>query len=230
MQNSLCRRATLKNWGGPRAPDIYCDLTRVTARSFRKTWGRDTLFQPSQLSAPQRCNAERSDAQRNSFTSQFIPLFYSVIAVMPFPVFFSIARDNILHRAHHLCAFASIFPFATMVYCTKQQEIDQESQRSDVATGNAGWPSQTQTQRCGALSPKLDLRPNPQDPLRPPPPRNSLCTVFCWENQHLHKEFGRLSPLLDPPVRVPPKFFMQIFFGCFFRFVKCGCCCCRWLQ
>ena len=41
-----------------------------------------------------------------------------------------------------------------MVYCTKQQEICQESQRSDVATGNARWPSQTQTQtqRCGALS------------------------------------------------------------------------------
>ena len=41
-----------------------------------------------------------------------------------------------------------------MVYCTKQQEIYQESQRSDVATCNAGWPSQTQmqTQRCGALS------------------------------------------------------------------------------
>ena len=40
-----------------------------------------------------------------------------------------------------------------MAYCTKQQEMYQESQRSDVATGNAGWPSQTQTQtqRCGAL-------------------------------------------------------------------------------
>ena len=58
--------------------------------------------------------------------------------------------------------------------------------------------------------------PTPKTPLDPPP-RNSLCTVFCWENQHLHKEFGRLSPLLDPPARVPPKFFMQIFFGCFFR-------------
>ena len=35
----------------------------------------------------------------------------------------------------------------------KQEEIYQESQRSDVATGNAGWPlqTQTQTQRCGAL-------------------------------------------------------------------------------
>ena len=60
-----------------------------------------------------------------------------------------------LHRAHRLSAFASIFPFATMVYCTKQQKIYQESQCSDVATGNAGWASQTQTQtqRCGALRP-----------------------------------------------------------------------------
>ena len=64
----------------------------------------------------------------------------------------------------------------------------------------------------------MDLRPpTPKTPLDPPPPRNSLCTVLCWENQHLHKEFGRLSPLLDPPARVPPKFFMQIFLGCFFR-------------
>ena len=60
------------------------------------------------------------------------------------------------------------------------------------------------------------LDPTPKTPLDRPP-RNSLCTVFCWENQHLHREFGRLSPLLDPPARVPPKFFMQIFFGCFFR-------------
>ena len=86
-----------------------------------------------------------------------ISFFYSVIAVMPFPVF-SASRRNFLHRTHRPSAFASIFPFATMVYCTKQQEICQESQRSDVATGNAGWPSQTQTQtqRCGALS----LRPS----------------------------------------------------------------------
>ena len=96
--------------------------------------------------------ATRNAAMHNAifFTSQFTPLFCSFIAVMPFPVF-SIARDNFSHRAHRLSAFASKFPFATMVYCTKQQEIYQESQRSDVA----GWPSQTQTQtqRCGALSP-----------------------------------------------------------------------------
>ena len=103
------------------------------------TWG---------LSAPQRSNAERSDAQRNFFTSQFIPLFLQRHRCDALPCFFqSIARDYyFLHRAHRLSAFASIFPFATMVYCTKQQEMYQESQRSDVATGNAGWPSQTQTQ------------------------------------------------------------------------------------
>ena len=86
-----------------------------------------------------------------SFSQRYpYPFFYSVIAVTPFPVF-SIARRHFLHRTHRLSAFASNFPFATMVYCTKQQEIDQESQRSDVATGNARWPTQTQTQRCGAL-------------------------------------------------------------------------------
>ena len=39
------------------------------------------------LSAPQRCNAERSDAQRDFSHRNSYPLFYSVIAVMLFPVF-----------------------------------------------------------------------------------------------------------------------------------------------
>ena len=105
------------------------------------------------LSAPQRCNAERSDAQRKFFTTLPIPLFFTASSLWCPSLFFSIARSNFLHRTHRPSAFASIFPFATMVYCTKQQEICQESQRSDVATGNARWPSQTQTQtqRCGAL-------------------------------------------------------------------------------
>ena len=46
------------------------------------------------------------------------------------------------------------------ISCTKQQEFLQESHRSDVATGSAGWPSQTQTQtqRCGALSLCIAIR------------------------------------------------------------------------
>ena len=60
------------------------------------------------------------------------------------------------------------------------------------------------------------LDPTPKTPLDPP--LEILYALYsAGENQHLHKEFGRLSPLLDPPARVPPKFFMQIFFGCFFR-------------
>ena len=104
------------------------------------------------LSAPQRCSAERSDAQRNFFTSQFIPPFLQRHRCDALPWFS--ASPVIIFTSHtspfRLCFH---FPFATMVYCTKQQEIYQESQRSDVATGNAGWPSQTQkqTQRCGAL-------------------------------------------------------------------------------
>ena len=39
------------------------------------------------LSAPQRCNAERSDAQRIFSHRYSYPFFYSVIAVMPFPIF-----------------------------------------------------------------------------------------------------------------------------------------------
>ena len=56
------------------------------------------------------------------------------------------------------------------------------------------------------------LDPTPKTPLDPPPPRNSLCTVFCWEKQHLHKEFGRLSPLLDPPAEILYADFIWVFF------------------
>ena len=91
------------------------------------------------LSAPQRCNAERSDAQRNVFTSLFMPLFLQCHRCDALPCF-SASPVIIFYIAH--IAFPPLlpnFPFATMVYCTKQQEIYQESQRSDVATGNAGW-------------------------------------------------------------------------------------------
>ena len=88
------------------------------------------------------------------------PLFTASSLRCP-SLFFSIARDNVLHRAHRLSAFASIFPFAARVYCTKQQEICQESQRSDVATGNAALSiANAKTQRCGALSSGIS-RQNP---------------------------------------------------------------------
>ena len=78
----------------------------------------DRRLRQGHLSAPQRCNAERSDAQRSFFTSQFIPLFTAASLRCP-SLFFSIARENVLHRTHRLSALASIFPFAKMVYCTK---------------------------------------------------------------------------------------------------------------
>ena len=94
-----------------------------------------------------------------SFSQRYpYPFFYSVIAAMPFPVF-SIARRNFLHRTHRPSAFASIFPFATMVYCTKQQEICQESQRSDVATGNARWPTQRTTHNAAMRCTKFSNSP-----------------------------------------------------------------------
>ena len=101
--------------------------------------------------------ATQNAAMHNASFSQRYPYpFFTASSLWCPSLFFSIARSNFLHRTHRPSAFASIFPFATMVYCTKQQEICQESQRSDVATGNARWPSQTQTQtqRCGALRPK----------------------------------------------------------------------------
>ena len=55
-----------------------------------------------------------------------------------------------------------------MVYCTKQQEICQESQRSDVATGNARWPTQRTTHnaamRCTKLWVVFPWRPYPDLP------------------------------------------------------------------
>ena len=110
------------------------------------------------------------------FTTLSISLFYSIIAVMPFPVFLASPVEIFLHRTHRLSAFASNFPFATMVYYTKQQEIDQESQRSDVATGNARWPTQTQTQtqRCGALRAQLALPALQKTSLK-------FFCVFAWE-------------------------------------------------
>ena len=41
---------------------------------------------PFGLSAPHRCNANRSDAQRRFLATQVLSLFYSVIAVMAHPV------------------------------------------------------------------------------------------------------------------------------------------------
>ena len=58
--------------------------------------------------------------------------------------------------------------------------------------------------------------PTPKTPLDAPPSKFFMHCILLG-NQHLHKEFGRLSPLLDPPAGVPSKFFMEIFFGCFFR-------------
>ena len=132
--------------------------------SRKWTFPKGPLFQKTPLSEPDSLHhtkilvhhnaATHNAAMHNASFSQRYPYpFFTASSLWCPSLFFSIARRNFLHRTHRLSAFASNFPFATMVYCTKQQEIDQESQRSDVATGNARWPTQTQTQtqRCGAL-------------------------------------------------------------------------------
>ena len=137
--------------------------------------------------------ATQNAAMHNaSFSQRYpYPFFTASIAVMPFPVF-SIARSNFLHRTHRPSAFASIFPFATMVYCTKQQEICQESQRSDVATGNARWPSQTQTQtqrlRC-TKNVKNPLRIRAVNWLEILTSRDAKSTCFKAPGRHVQKSF-----------------------------------------
>ena len=144
----------------------FSDETRAiqwTARLWElKSWQPSTLVHHNA--------ATRNAAMHNAiFSHRTSYPFFTTSSLWCSSLFFSIARDTFLHRAHRLSAFASNFPFATVVYCTKQQEIYQESQRSDVATGNAGWPSQTQTQtqRCGALSPQPFLKSAPTGVVMP---------------------------------------------------------------
>ena len=60
------------------------------------------------LSAPQRCNAERSDAQRNFFTSQFTPPFLQRHRCDALPCF-SASPVIIFYIAH--IAFPPLLPF-----------------------------------------------------------------------------------------------------------------------
>ena len=60
------------------------------------------------LSAPQRCNAERSDAQRNFFTSQFIPPFLQHHRCDALPCFS--ASPVIMFYIVHI-AFPPLLPF-----------------------------------------------------------------------------------------------------------------------
>ena len=61
------------------------------------------------LSAPQRCNAERSDAQRNFFTSQFMPPFLQRHRCDALPCF-SASPVIIFYIAH--IAFPPLLPFS----------------------------------------------------------------------------------------------------------------------
>ena len=61
------------------------------------------------LSAPQRCNAEHSDAQRNFFTSQFIPPFLQRHRCDALPCF-SASPVTMFYIAH--IAFPPLLPFS----------------------------------------------------------------------------------------------------------------------
>ena len=66
------------------------------------------LINVFRLSAPQRCNAERSGAQRNFFTSQFIPPFLQRHRCDALPCF-SASPVKIVYIAH--IAFPPLLPF-----------------------------------------------------------------------------------------------------------------------
>ena len=137
--------------------------------------------------------ATHNAAMHNASFSQRYPYpFFTASSLWCPSLFFSIARRIFLHRTHRPSAFASIFPFATMVYCTKQQEICQELQRSDVATGNARWPTQRTTHnaamRCTKPSvPNVEINvPRHKDNLMYPTHAHIIPTPPPWAHHLTH--------------------------------------------
>ena len=114
-----------------------------------------SLFTHLNLSAPQRCNAERSDAQRNfSYRNSYPFLQRHRCDALPC---FSASPVIMFYIAH--IAFPPLLPFSFrhngLLYKTTRNLPKITTQR--CRHWQAGWPSQTQTQtqRCSALRPQL---------------------------------------------------------------------------
>ena len=106
------------------------------------------------LSAPQRCNAQRSDAQRKFFTTLSISLFLQRHRCDALPCF-SASPVEIFYIAH--IALRPLLPFFLSpqwftVQNNKKFAKSHNAAMSPLATRDGQRNAQRTTQRCGALS------------------------------------------------------------------------------
>ena len=109
------------------------------------------------LSAPQRCNAQRSDAQRKFFTTLSISLFLQRHRCDALPCF-SASPVEIFYIAH--IALRPLLPFFLSpqwftVQNNKKFAKNYNAAMSPLATRDGQRNAQRTTQRCGAL--RLEL-------------------------------------------------------------------------
>ena len=105
------------------------------------------------LSAPQRCNAQRSDAQRKFFTTLSISLFLQRHRCDALPCF-SASPVEIFYIAH--IALRPLLPFFLSrqwftVQNNKKFAKSHNAAMSPLATRDGQRNAQRTTQRCGAL-------------------------------------------------------------------------------
>ena len=110
-------------------------------------------FEGGQLSAPQRCNAQRSDAQRKFFTTLSISLFLQRHRCDALPCF-SASPVEIFYIAH--IALRPLLPFFLSpqwftVQNNKKFAKSHNAAMSPLATRDGQRNAQRATQRCGAL-------------------------------------------------------------------------------
>ena len=106
-----------------------------------------------ELSAPQRCNAQRSDAQRKFFTTLSISLFLQRHRCDALPCF-SASPVEIFYIAH--IALRPLLPFFLSqqwftVQNNKKFAKSHNAAMSPLATRDGQRNAQRTTQRCGAL-------------------------------------------------------------------------------
>ena len=106
------------------------------------------------LSAPQRCNAQRSDAQRKFFTTLSVSLFLQRHRCDALPCF-SASPVEIFYIAH--IALRPLLPFFLSpqwftVQNNKKFAKNYNAAMSPLATRDGQRNAQRTTQRCGALS------------------------------------------------------------------------------
>ena len=111
-------------------------------------------FTSRALSAPQRCNAQRSDAQRKFFTTLSISLFLQRHRCDALPCF-SASPVEIVYIAH--IALRPLLPFFLSpqwftVQNNKKFAKSHNAAMSPLATRDGQRNTQRTTQRCGALS------------------------------------------------------------------------------